>query len=58
MITTRCISAVSRKNRRGDDMGLDSFVHHYDASSSASKISRKRAAGDDLEGRKHSFFPF
>lgn len=50
MITTRCISAVSRKNRRGDDMGLDSFVHHYDASSSASKISRKRAAGDDLEG--------
>ncbi|KAG8894069.1 hypothetical protein FRC00_009602, partial [Tulasnella sp. 408] len=53
MVTTRRKSAVSHKNSNGDDMGVDGFGHHSGASSSASKKSRKRAAGDDLECDSH-----
>ncbi|KAG9025285.1 hypothetical protein FS837_005028, partial [Tulasnella sp. UAMH 9824] len=52
MITTRRRSAVSYQNSRDNGMAVDGFVHHYGASTSASK---KRAAGDDLEYDSHEY---
>ncbi|KAG9042236.1 hypothetical protein FS837_011110 [Tulasnella sp. UAMH 9824] len=49
MVTTRRKSAVTYKDASDDEMDVDGFDHDYDAPSSASKKSLKRAAEDELE---------